>query len=141
MPSAIEYTSVIRSPPDTVDDAHDFLTSVWAERSDVGAEDRMALETALSELVTNVIQGNPDRHLQCEVTLSIGPDLLQLETADTGEQLAKPPSASLEMPGDDAEHGRGLALIRLMVDNLTYRHDGNQNIWRISRSRHSSASA
>ena len=134
-PSGIEYTAVIRTPPDTVDDAHDFLKSVWVERSDVGPEDRMALETVLSELVTNVIQSNPHSQVQCEVTLSIGPDLLQLETSDTGKQLDQLPPASAEMPADVSEHGRGLALIQLMVDSLTYRHDGAQNVWQISRSR------
>lgn len=139
MPSQTEYTAVIRSPPDTVDDAHDFLKSVWVTRFDVGPRDRMALETVLSELVTNVIQSNPHRLVQCEVTLSIGPDLVQLETSDTGEELKHPLPLSVEMPDDDSEHGRGLALIQLMVDNLTYRHDGSQNVWHINRSRQVSA--
>ena len=140
-PSVTDYTAVIRSPPDTVDDAHDFLTSVWADRTDVGPQDRMALETVLSELVTNVIQGNPHRHIQCEVTLSIGPERLQLETADTGEEVDDLPPEGTGMPADVAEHGRGLALIRLMVDTLTYHHDGSQNVWRASRSRQTPAEA
>lgn len=135
MPSPTDYTAVIRSPPETVDDAHDFLKSVWLEREDVGPEDRMALETVLSELVTNVIQNNPHRQVQCEVTLSIGSDLLQLETSDTGQQLSTMPPLSAEMPDDVSEHGRGLALIQLMVDNLTYRHEGSRNVWEISRAR------
>jgi serine/threonine-protein kinase RsbW len=134
-PSQTDYTAVIRSPPDTVEDAHDFLKSVWVGRVDVGPEDRMALETVLSELVTNVIQNNPHRQLQCEVTLSIGPDVLELETTDTGHQLDQAPPAGVEMPADFSEHGRGLALIRLMVDDFSYRRDGAQNIWQISRSR------
>jgi hypothetical protein len=44
-------------------------------------------------------------------------------------------AAIVEMPFDLSEHGRGPALIQLMVDNLTYRHDGSQNVWQISRSR------
>lgn len=136
--SGIEYKAVIRSPPDTVDDAHDFLKSVWADRSDVGPEDRMALETVLSELVTNVIQCNPHREVQCEVTLRIGPDQFRLATSDTGDQLDEMPTAGAEMPPDVAEHGRGLVLIRLMVDSLTYRHDGSRNVWQIHRSRRSS---
>jgi serine/threonine-protein kinase RsbW len=139
-PSAIDYTAVIRSPPDTVDDAQDFLKSVWVERTDIGAEDRMALETVLSELVTNVIQGNPHRTVQCEVTLSVGADLIQLETCDTGPELPKMSPANAQMPPDISEHGRGLALIQLMVDDLTYRHDGSQNVWQISRSRRNAVS-
>lgn len=133
--SGIEYSAVIRSPPDTVDDAHDFLTSVWDELPDVESQDRMALETVLSELVTNVIQSNPHRPIQCEVTLLVGPETLHLETADTGAQVTNLPPASVEMPEDTSEHGRGLALIRLMTDTLTYHHDGAHNVWRICRSR------
>jgi serine/threonine-protein kinase RsbW len=131
--SVTEYNAVIRSPPDTVDDAHDFLESVWAERRDVSAEERMVLETALSELVTNAIQNNPARRVQCEVMLHIGDDDLVLETTYIGEKIAELPPAV--MPEDTAEHGRGLALIRMIVDSLTYRHDGSRNIWRVQRSR------
>jgi serine/threonine-protein kinase RsbW len=135
MPSEIEYTAVIRSPPDTVDDAHDFLTSVWGELPDVSATDRMALETVLSELVTNVIKSNPHREVQCDVTLTVAPDALRLETCDTGDQVENLPVATKEMPDDIAEHGRGLALIRLLVDDLSYRLEGSQNVWRIQRTR------
>ena len=134
-PSGIEYRAVIRSPPDTVDDAHDFLTSVWDELPEVSPVDRMALETVLSELVTNVIQANPHREVQCEVTLAVEDDRLRLETADTGDEVESLPAADDEMPDDIAEHGRGLALIRLLVDDLSYRHDGSQNVWQIQRTR------
>jgi serine/threonine-protein kinase RsbW len=99
----------------------------------------MALETVLSELVTNVIQGNPHRQIECQVTLSMGPDQIELATSDTGEPLREQPPTGVEMPAEVAEHGRGLALIRLMVDGLTYHHDGSQNVWQVSRSRRSPA--
>jgi serine/threonine-protein kinase RsbW len=99
----------------------------------------MALETVLSELVTNVIQSNRHRQVQCEVTLSIGADVVRLETSDTGSPMEEPPVASVEMPVDLSEHGRGLALIQLMVDSLTYRHDGSHNHWQISGSRRGAA--
>jgi serine/threonine-protein kinase RsbW len=101
----------------------------------------MALETVLSELVTNVIQNNPHRTVQSEVTLSVGADLIQLETCDTGPELPKMSPANAQMPPDISEHGRGPALIQLMVDNLTYRHDGSQIVWQISRSRRNGVSA
>lgn len=133
LPSPTDYTAVIRSPPDTVDDAHDFLTSIWAARSDVAAEDRNALETVLSELVTNVIQSNLHRQTQCEVTLSICRDLYELETRDTGDELAQALLSTIPMPVDDAEHGRGLALIQRMADSFTYRYEDAHNVWRIRR--------
>lgn len=134
LPSVTDFQAVIRSPPETVDDAHDFLQSVWLDRPDVGVEDRMAVETVLSELVTNIIQNNPYRQVLCEVTLRIGSDVLQLEAADTGDRLEAMPTSD-GMPDDTAEHGRGMALIQMIADSLTYRHDGSRNVWQVERSR------
>ncbi|MCB0912064.1 MAG: ATP-binding protein [Propionibacteriaceae bacterium] len=132
-PSPSSYRAVVHSPPGTVDDAHDFLETVWRERPDIDAAERMAIETALSELVTNVIQNNPDRPVFCEVTLTVEPGVLVLQTADTGDPLAEAPAPS--MPSADAEHGRGLALIELVADSLEYRHDGALNIWQVTKHR------
>lgn len=132
-PSPSSYSAVVHSPPDTVDDAHDFLESVWVQCTDITAAERMAIETALSELVTNVIQNNPHRPVFCEVTLTVAPDLLVLQTADTGVPLTEAPTPS--MPDVDAEHGRGLALIELIADGLDYRHEGSLNIWQVTKRR------
>lgn len=133
-PSRADYTAVVRSPPDTVDDAHDFLQRVWSERPDVSAAERMAMETALSELVTNVIQNNPHREVLCAVTLEIHPELIVLQTADTGVVVDGSPDVA-SMPCDEAEHGRGLALIRMITDGLSYHHDGERNVWRAQKAR------
>jgi len=132
-PSPSNYSAVVHSPPDTVNEAHDFLETVWGQRPDIGAGDRMAIETALSELVTNVIQNNPHRPVLCEVTLTVTPSALVLRTADTGEPLAEAPRPS--MPDADAEHGRGLALIELIADELDYRYAEARNVWQVTRRR------
>ncbi|PKQ22524.1 MAG: ATP-binding protein [Actinobacteria bacterium HGW-Actinobacteria-5] len=132
-PSPSNYSAVVHSPPDTVNDAHDFLKTVWGQRPDIGAGDRMAIETALSELVTNVIQNNPHRPVLCEVTLAVTPAELVLRTADTGDPLVDAPTPS--MPGVDAEHGRGLALIELIADDLSYSHEGSMNVWQVTKAR------
>jgi hypothetical protein len=53
---------------------------------------------------------------------------MQLETAETGAEVDSLPTEADGMPADVAEHGRGLALIPLIVNNLTYRRDGSTNI-------------
>ncbi len=132
-PSPSNYSAVVHSPPDTVDDAHDFLETVWGQRPDIGVGDRMAIETALSELVTNVIQNNPHRPVLCEVTLTVTPHTLVLRTADTGAPLIDAPRPS--MPDAEAEHGRGLALIELIADQLDYSHEGLRNVWQVTKAR------
>ena len=42
----------------------------------MASTERMAVETATSELVTNILQNNPDRMVVCQLTLAIGADLL-----------------------------------------------------------------
>ncbi len=133
LPSPTSYAAVVHSPPDTVNDAHDFLETVWTQRPDIGPGERMAVETALSELVTNLIQNNPHRSVLCEVTLTVEPELLVLQTADTGVPLPRTPHPS--MPDEHAEHGRGLALIQLITDSLDYRHEGSMNIWTVTKVR------
>ena len=94
LPSPNSYRAVVHSPPDTVDDAHDFLATIWEQRPDIDAGERVAIETALSELVTNVIQNNPHRPVFCEVTLIVTPEELLLRTADTGDPLPATPAPS-----------------------------------------------
>ena len=72
------------------------------------------------------------------VVADTGAWLLELEAAVTGARLeAKPISDG--MPADTAEHGRGMALIQMIADSLTYRHDGSRNVWQVERSRRNRA--
>jgi len=133
-PFPTDYQMVIRSPPNTVNDAHDFLESVWLQRPDIDDREQMTVATIVSELVTNIIQHNPRREVLCELTLRIEPGRLIIETFDTGEQTSAG-AWDAEMPGDEAERGRGLPLISLLADSVEYRRQDGRNLWRISRSR------
>ena len=128
------HRAAIHSPPQTVDDAHDFLHTVWAQHPEVGSGDRMALETVLSELIANVIQHNPDRRVLCEVELTVAADHLLLQTWDTGNPLPDP-SSERSMPGESAESGRGLPLIHLLADEVDYSHQDGRNVWLVRRAR------
>lgn len=133
-PSPNSHRAAIHTPPQTVDDAHDFLQAVWTQHPEVSSSDRMALETIMSELITNVIQHNPDRVVLCEVELSVFPDRLVLQTWDTGNPLPEPPHRH-SMPGEAAESGRGLALIHLLAPEVDYATEDGRNTWHIARPR------
>lgn len=131
-PTPTSHRAAIHSPPQTVDDAQDFLQSVWTQHPQVGSRDRMAMETVLSELIANVIQHNPDRPVLCEVELTVAADHLLLQTWDTGNPLPDP-SHWRAMPGESAESGRGLPLIHLLAEEVDYSHQDGRNVWRIRR--------
>lgn len=129
-----EYRSVVTSPPDTVDTAHDFLVDVLDQRPDLTAAERMAITTILSELVTNVIQNNSHRAVSCEVKVRIEPSRLLVETSDTGDPTCTDPATS-RMPTEGAESGRGLPLINLLADSVEHDWRDGRNVWTVARKR------
>jgi len=124
---------VIRSPPNTVDDAQDFLERVWAERPDIEAREQMVVATIVSELVTNIIQHNPRRDVLCELTVRIEPGRVVIETSDTGDP-AMSAQADIAMPDENAERGRGLPLLNLLADSVEHTRKDGRNLWRIVHS-------
>ena len=127
---------LLSAPPDDVNTVHEFLDALWAEAPDVSPQDRMAFETALIELASNVLQHTtaPDG-VTCTLTVALGEDgEIRAVLADTGE----PGGVRLvtqEMPEPMAESGRGLALIQLLVDQLDYALDDGVNTWTIRKRR------
>ncbi len=132
----VEHSLRLSSPPGDVDDIHAFLAEMWAASPSVSDVDRISLETALVELAANVL-----RHadvdgtgLTCEVTITVDGDQISVSMRDTGEpgDIAL---VGLEMPGLDAESGRGLPLIDALVDEVRYERVADHNVWRLVRHR------
>ncbi len=61
-------------------------------------------------------------------------DRVEARFTDTGRPTLVDLAAAA-MPGELAEDGRGLALARAAVDELSYERDGAVNRWRIVRRR------
>ncbi|MBB2976182.1 serine/threonine-protein kinase RsbW [Microbacterium endophyticum] len=127
-PSPAEYSADIRCPPDSVEDAHDFIQTVWEHHGDVVATDRMAMELVLSELVSNIIQNNPRRAVLCHVSVTVGISELLLRTSDTGVPVSTK-TGSGTMPDETAESGRGLVLIDMVARSMDYRRESGRNVW------------
>ncbi|MBA8816351.1 serine/threonine-protein kinase RsbW [Microbacterium halimionae] len=127
-PSPAEHVAAIRCPPDSVEDAHNFVEAVWEEHPDVVATDRMAMELVLSELVSNIIQNNPKRDVLCDVVVTVDNLELRLRTSDTGIAMIAKAGAGV-MPEDTAESGRGLALIEMVTRSMDYRREQDRNVW------------
>ncbi|SDR02057.1 serine/threonine-protein kinase RsbW [Curtobacterium sp. UNCCL20] len=123
-------------PPDDVTAVHTFLEHVWGTEPTVSAEDRMALELALVELASNVIEHGADgAGVSCTLRLDVGADAVEANLVDDGVPVPVDPSAA-RLPDALAESGRGLALVQMVVDDLHYERVGDHNRWTVRRGRH-----
>lgn len=131
-----EHVLDLACPPDDVTAVHTFLSSVWDREPDLSPEDRMALELALVELASNVIEhGAGGRSVTCSLRVDVGPDEVLVSLTDDGVPVLVDPSAA-HLPDALAEGGRGLALVQMVVDDLRYDRVEERNRWLVRRGRH-----
>ncbi|MDK8173645.1 ATP-binding protein [Curtobacterium citreum] len=123
-------------PPDDVTAVHTFLADVWASEPDVSTEDRMALELALVELASNVVEhGAAGGAVSCSLRLDVDPSEVRVRLTDDGVPVPVDP-AKAHLPEGLAESGRGLALVQMVVEDLRYERVGDENRWTARRDRH-----
>ncbi len=128
-------TFLFSSPPSDVDTVHDFLDGVWREKPDIDDTDRMAFETALIELASNVIQhADPGNGVTCVLTVRAEDEHLRAELSDTAD-VGGLKLVGVEMPPNLAESGRGIPFIQLLVDDLSYERVDGRNVWSIAKKR------
>jgi serine/threonine-protein kinase RsbW len=128
-------TLTLQAPPDDVDAVHELVAGLWAERPDVGELDRMAFETALIELASNVIEhADKGEGVSCVVSVTVDDGVMSARLAD-GAEPGDFRLAPRDMPGADAESGRGLAMVQMLCDELTYERVGEENVWSVRRTR------
>lgn len=131
---------VFSAPPDDVDAVHDFLETVWEANPGVSEFDRMAFETALIELASNVIQhAAGEGGVTCVLTVDADENGLSASLADTAD-AGGIVLMERSMPDELSESGRGIALIQALVDDLRYERVDERNVWSISRARESGGS-
>ena len=129
----------LTTPPDDVNDVHDFVVAELDRHPDLNAMDRTAFVTALVELATNVIRhADTGGGVTCTLSLRVGPDRLEAHLSDAAE-IGGIELVARGMPVDElAESGRGIALIQALVDDLRYERVGDLNLWSITKKRRSS---
>ncbi|MDQ1582775.1 MAG: serine/threonine-protein kinase RsbW [Microbacteriaceae bacterium] len=133
MAEALVHTLRMSSPPDDVGTLHELLESVWVDIPSIGVRERFGFETALVELVGNVIcHADSGSGVSCTLSIEILENRIEALLSDTGE----PGDVELrgrEMPEEFAESGRGIPLIQALVDELSYEREGGLNRWRIAK--------
>jgi serine/threonine-protein kinase RsbW len=128
-------TLTLQAPPDDVDAVHDLVAQLWDDRPDVGDLDRMAFETALVELASNVIEhADHGQGVSCVVSVTVDEGSMSARLRD-GAEPGDFRLTARDMPDADAESGRGLAMVQLLCDELTYERVGEENVWSVRRTR------
>ncbi len=123
------------SPPTDVDAVHDFLEGIWEAEPDVDEMDRMAFETALIELASNVIQhADSGDGVTCVMSVSSDNGVLRARFSDTAEAGGFR-LATATMPDELAESGRGLAFMQMLVDEVRYERVDDRNVWSLTKKR------
>lgn len=91
----------------------------------VSAEDATSVRIALAEALNNAIQYTCDPSRDVELELSLSGDLLKATVADHTAGFDLP--ASSELPDPEAESGRGIFIIRQVMDSVTYSRQPDVN--------------
>ncbi|MET3805327.1 serine phosphatase RsbU (regulator of sigma subunit)/anti-sigma regulatory factor (Ser/Thr protein kinase) [Nakamurella sp. UYEF19] len=121
--------------PADLDRIHQLLSDLWSDEVAVDGQDRIGFELAVIEVAGNIAEHSlQSPAFECDLVVRIQPDQLEAEFNDTGEPLEIDLEAT-EMPDEMAENGRGLAIAKMAVDELSYRRNGAVNTWRIRRKR------
>ncbi|MFD1715880.1 ATP-binding protein [Amnibacterium flavum] len=119
-------------PPADVDTVHQLLEEVWTDAPPVDIMDRYRFETALVELASNVMRHADDGSgLACVLTVEVSPRSLRACLLDSG--IEGDVDLDREMPPTDDESGRGIPLIRALVDRVEYSRADGVNRWEIHR--------
>lgn len=122
--------------PEAIDAVHNDLDAVWSDAAFVPATDQMIFTTAVIEVASNVVQhGRPagKEPVELGVDLTVTPSRLQARVSAFNAVEPVLPYDDGELPDDDSESGRGLALIRALVTTLTFERQDETNMWILSR--------
>jgi anti-sigma regulatory factor (Ser/Thr protein kinase) len=119
------------------------FASEFTRRHRLADEETARLQIILDELFTNVVNygyegtsGEEHREGHIDVPLSLAGDRLIIEFADDGQPFdpLTGPLPDLDLPAETRPIGGvGIAIVRALVDESSYRREGNRNYLTLSR--------
>ena len=115
--------------PDFPGEIQRTLDGAWADHPEVPESVRMEVSIAAAEVGNNILDhAGRSRDLRTQMSVWVLGDHVRVEFTDDGLP-ADMDLASIRMPDVMAESGRGLALARASLRELSYQHDGADNRW------------
>jgi serine/threonine-protein kinase RsbW len=129
------YTELsFRGPaePACLDRTHELLDLLWQQQPDVAEMDQIMFSTAVLEVANNIVSHGAAGTL----SVMLQGDARQLEAhfCDNGAAVEVDLDAAV-LPDDLAESGRGLAMVRMSVDEFRYSHSDGLSRWHLVRRR------
>jgi serine/threonine-protein kinase RsbW len=124
--------------PSCLDEVHALFGDLWGDVPEVAPTDRIALETAVSEVAANIVEhAARGEKVPMRLVLRAGHESVEAHLEDRGYPFVE--HEVVTTAGDDLpEHGRGLVLARALTDALVYERDGGVNRWYLLRRRSTS---
>jgi glycosyltransferase involved in cell wall biosynthesis/anti-sigma regulatory factor (Ser/Thr protein kinase) len=115
--------------PNLPAEIHRTLKEAWAGHVEVPAPIRMEIAIAAAEVGNNILDhAGRGRDLRVRMAVWVLDDHVRVEFVDDGLS-ADMDLTSIRMPDVMAESGRGLALARAAVREISYQHDPAGNRW------------
>ncbi|MFE4081788.1 ATP-binding protein [Paenarthrobacter sp. YIM B13468] len=124
------------SDDDAIEAIHTELDALWDDASFVPEMDRMTFTTAVIESAANIVQhAQPvgEKPVEIDVDITVRPTRL---VARVSAHNAREPFAEdmqTDLPDEEAESGRGLALIEMLVTTVTFERQDGTNTWILTR--------
>ena len=127
-----EYVLEGFAVPDQLDAVHSLLAQAAGEHPSLDPMDVMLFETAIIEIANNVVEyGRPEGEVRWKFTIRVHEEEIEAELDDTGQMFT--PAHGRDMPGEDAEGGRGLPIAEALLDQIEFKRMADTNHWRMVR--------
>lgn len=127
------YQRELSIPPNDISIVHQFLEGIWQENPHLVPRDRYSIETAIIELTSNIVlYATATTGIKCKIVIEIDNKDIRVTVTDSGD-LADLEIDEHIMPDEFSESGRGIPLIRALVDEFSYENLNKENTWKISK--------
>lgn len=118
----------IATGPETLDEVQAALDDFCSRHEQVPAGVRLEIGIAAAEIAANIVEHGCAKTLHMDIELLA--NAVVVEFADDGYP-AEIDLIAVQMPGEMAEHGRGLALAQAALGLLEYFRDEVGNHWKL----------
>lgn len=125
--------------PAFVEQVQDELARLWDSTTEVGPGERAVFELAVVEAVTNSVRHSRPLDgsgpVVLEFRVEVAPGRLLARIAELNAQSFLPDEQSPRLPGDEAETGRGLALLERLLSRCAHEAGADGNVWTLELER------